>query len=326
MHRRTVLSTTATALGSAAIGSHSVQGATSDGQKLIRELGVSPIQFLDDTASESEFYNEFAPIVDLGCRLYQHATDTEETAEWQSLLRNLSTETINTNPEAYNALLHHLQELIDTLSSLAVFPDRLSTLLNKIGKMASKTERVMKFLPFAWNLKQVLDVGCRLHDLREEHRYIPARHYVELITHLTLLAVEVVLLATGVGGAYKFASGVTRKSSQLLINSVGRRISWTAYSWILTLIHWPVRIVYADSVGNALEETTERVATALVTNSDHTKGAARRQAKTQVHKIAPKTLSGMNKQEYQRLQAEWPPERIVAHPIKFFDHFIAQTF
>jgi len=52
-----------------------------------------------------------------------------------------------------------------------------------------------------------------------------------------------------------------------LINVVGRSIGWEAYAWVLSQIHWGIRVAFAEGSGFAIDRTVEEVSTLVVSDA-----------------------------------------------------------
>ena len=117
---------------------------------------------------------------------------------------------------------------------------------------------------------------------------------MKFFKHIALTIIEAILLITGVAVSYRVAFGATGWANRRIINVVGRRIGWRAYSWVLSQIHWGVRISFADGMGQAIGEVTEIVSQRLVSesrdaNNSLSKSEAQEIAKNDVKKMANRT-------------------------------------
>jgi hypothetical protein len=91
-----------------------------------------------------------------------------------------------------------------------------------------------------------------------------------LFQNVALVAVEVVLLAAGIGVSYRVAYGATGWVNRQLIHVVGRSIGWRAYSWMLSQIHWGIRVVFTEGFDQSIVTAVEVVSETVVEASSDT--------------------------------------------------------
>jgi hypothetical protein len=105
------------------------------------------------------------------------------------------------------------------------------------------------------------------------------------------------MLASGIGFAYKAAFRATGSINRVLINVVGKRMGWDVYSWILSQIHWCIRVIYAESTEQAINMTIKVVAEAVFYAAKGTNEIAREQAqemvRADVNEIASRNDGGL---------------------------------
>lgn len=74
--------------------------------------------------------------------------------------------------------------------------------------------------------------------------------------------------------------------NSIFVNIVGRRIGWNAYSWLLSLVHWGIRVVFAEGMGEAINGATEAVVDELVEASPLPHERAAKMAQSDVREVA----------------------------------------
>lgn len=289
VNRRRFLAGSATA-GATALGlQRPARGAVDF--NLVDEVGYSVIESLDDNWNRDELEEEMADVLDTACYAYGKVTtesgDTSSReAGYLARLGDLTWERLKTNPEAFDWLFDYVDKISHFVGALDVFPERIADTMDEVANMATEARRITKFVPLFWSVKGVLDSGCHIHNLVDAGREVTKKAYLRFFKHVALVIVELLLLAAGVGVAYKAAFRATGGVNSLLINVVGRRIGWQAYSWVLSLVHWGIRVVFAGGMDEAISETTGAVVDELVEASPLGRSQAESIAEEDVRKVA----------------------------------------
>ena len=249
------------------------------------------IEFIDDDWDPEELEENLEDALDLVCYAYGEVEDLGDTEPDQEpgyldRIGTLAWESVRSNPEAYDWILEYGDRLFDFIESVDLIPEWILDDVETVANKLSAAERVTKFIPLVWSVKGLLDTGCQIYEVLESGRSPDPDKYVRLFKNIALILVEIVLIASGIGAAYKVAFRTTGAVNRLLINIVGRRLGWGAYSWLLSMIHWGIRVVFASGVGQAMDGATERVAKELVAASPLSQGEATQLAQNDVRKVA----------------------------------------
>lgn len=186
------------------------------------------------------------------------------------------------NPEAYNWILERFEDITTVVSHLDFLPAKISSKLGEIG--VSKLRNLTKYIPFFWCLDGLFSVSCEIHNKHENGERVKKETIRELFEYIGLFIIEIMLLS--ISGGYSVAFRFTGAVNQKLINRVGTKVGWEVYSWLLSEIHWCIRIIYSESMGVAISKSTETVANNLVKKTDMTKACAEKQVSDQVELIA----------------------------------------
>lgn len=252
MFRRRFLQAGATALGSGA----ALPGrAGAESQDEFTDIfNRTIIQFFDDDWDDADLGNALGETVDHTCYAYGALSRDDQSERDPGYLIQLRE--LGQNSEVYDWALRNLEYFVDFLERLDVFSDELAERLSSLG---DRIGGATKLIPLVWSIKGVLDSGCSINDQLEAGKEVASRTYLDFFKRVALVAVEIVLLALGVSVAYKGAFRATGWVNQRLINTVGREIGWRAYSWVLSQIHWGVRVVFAEGMGQAIDETVQVV-------------------------------------------------------------------
>lgn len=216
------------------------------------------------------------------CYVLEKASDLADKLPQIPGLNDIDFENLDENQEKQNWILERFEDLLKVVSHLDFLPDTVTNIAESFE--ASKIRGWKKYVPFLWNLDGLLTVCCSIHEKHEKGKRIKEESFRELFEHIGLLIIEVVLLF-GSGG-YSLAFKLTGKINQNLINEVGRKVGWNVYSWLLSEIHWCIRIIYSESMDIAITESTETVASNLAKKTDMSKSCAKKQASDQVEQIA----------------------------------------
>lgn len=265
----------------------------------VDDFGFAVVDFFDDDWSEGDLKNATEDTVDYVCYAYGKFDQPEEVEASQdpgflSRLQQVGLEDLRDNPEAYDWLLRYLDDISDLLEWLDVFPDRIAT---KVSEFAEKASELSKYVPLVASIKSLLDSGCAIHDKLDAGRDPSEAAYIEFFKSVALTVVEVIALATGIGASYRVAFKYTGKVNRRLIHVVGRSIGWRAYSWVLSQIHWGIRIVFAEGMDQGINEAAGEVSEAVITASSDTQdpvseSEAKEQARNDVMAMAEHTDRG----------------------------------
>ncbi|MFC6953502.1 hypothetical protein [Halorubellus litoreus] len=235
----------------------------------VDEFGYAVVDFFDDDWDESGLKNAVSETVDSVCYAYGKLDDPEEVESTQesgflSSFQQVGLEELQENPDAYDWLLEYLDDIGEFLGWLDVFPDRIA---EEVSDLADKASRFTKYVPLVSSVKGVLDSGCGIHEQLEAGKSPSADRYVEFFKYVALTIVEVILLILSFGASYRVAYSVTGKINQLLIHRVGRSIGWRAYSWVLSQIHWGVRVAFGEGMAQSINQTVGTVSEEVVSAS-----------------------------------------------------------
>lgn len=208
--------------------------------------------------STEDLEDEFSDSINFGCEIYMKASGSNEEDDWNSELLNkiqkIDQDDLDQNPEAYNWAMEMIDDFVGFLSYLDIFPEWIG---DKLEKNRSRIRSITDLLPLLWSLKGFLDTGCLISNRLESGRRVAEETYIKFFKYAALAIVEVFLLVTGAGVAYRTAFKATWSINRMLVNRVGRRVGWKAYSWVLSQIHWGIRVVFAEGFGKAVDQATE---------------------------------------------------------------------
>ncbi|WP_276274272.1 hypothetical protein [Haloarcula litorea] len=267
MDRRTYLKSAASI--SAATVRFPTISAASSSHGFIDEFGLAVVDFFDDDWGRKDLEDEVGEAVNFVCYAYGKLADQEDEehsadAGFLSQLEQISLSNLKQNPEAYNWILEYLQDIVYFVSELDVFADSVA---GRLESFAEDARNITKYIPLIGSIKGVLDSGCSIHKSLERDEQVAESAYVKFFKCVALAVVEVVLLVTGVGASYRVAFGATGWVNQQLINVVGRSIGWRAYAWVLSQIHWGIRVAFAEGSGLAIDRTVGEVTTIVVSDA-----------------------------------------------------------
>lgn len=262
----------------------------------VDDFGFAVADFFDDDWNEADLKNAMEGTVTHVCYAYGKFDQPKEVEASQdpgflSRLQQVGLDDLRDNPKVYDWLLRYLDDISDLLEWLDVFPDRIST---KVSEFAEKASDLTKYVPLVASTKGVLDSGCAIHEKLEAGKDPSEAAYIEFFKFVALTVVEVIALATGVGASYRVAFKSTGWVNRRLIHMVGHSIGWRAYSWVLSQIHWGIRIVFAEGIGQGINETVGEVSEAVILASSETqdpvsKSEAKEQVRTDVMAMAEQT-------------------------------------
>lgn len=294
MFRRTFLRSTATATG--ITGGLSAVSRGAAGSTFVEKFQFAVIDSFDDVHDNTDLEDEVEEAVDFICYAYGLLDEPDEVKTscepgFLSRFHDIVLEEFASNPDAYNWLLEYVDAIAEFIETLNVFPDRIA---ESVSDFADSAGNLTRFVPLVASIKGVLDSGCRIHEILEAGRNPKERHYVGFFKHVALTVVEVILLAPGFNASYRVAYGATGWVNRRLVNAVGRSIGWRAYSWVLSQVHWGIRIVFTEGVGRSISETVEAVTQEVVSASSSTdapvsESTARELARSDVKKLADHT-------------------------------------
>lgn len=265
--------------------------------------------FLNDDWNLRDLEDELEDALDVVCYAYgkfeelgEDDVEVDEDPGFLEQLTDLTWEELQDSPETYEWLLQYLSEFVVFVSAFDAFSDDVADAMEKGAEIVEKSRNLAKFIPVAWSLKNVCDAGCEIHEKLEGGRFVSQDAYIDFLQAVALLIVEIVLLATGVGGAYKAAFKTVGGVNRLLVNRVGKQLTWAAYSRLLSVTHWGIRVVYAESFGKAIEETTDVVAKELKNTGEISQSRANELAEADVNAVAEKSDEGLFESEYERYE------------------------
>ena len=179
-------------------------------------------------------------------------------------MEQINLSNLKQNPETYNWILEYLQDIAYFVSELDVFADSVA---DRLESFVKGTRSITKYIPLIGSIRGVLDSGCSIHESLERDEEVAESAYVKFFKYVALTVVEIILLVTGIGASYRVAFGATGWVNQQLINVVGRSISWRAYAWVLSQIHWGIRVAFAEGSGLAIDRTVGGVTTIVVSDA-----------------------------------------------------------
>jgi len=289
VNRRTFLWITASAT-TAAVGFPNTSTATLD-IDFRGDFGYAVASFFDDDGDQAELEDATFEAVHYGCYAYGMVedlagSDMPEESGYLDQLVELPSDSDIADWAAEN------------LSSLAYFVEKLGVIsdavVEKIEALSDTVQDGAKYVPLVLSVKGVLDKGCSIHSQVEARKEISKKTYTEFFKRVALVAVEIILLAAGVSLAYKTAFGATGWVNKRLINSVGSHIGWEAYSWLLSQVHWGVRVAFSSGMGQAIDDTVGLVAAEVVSAShmvgdDVSRETAEQEAQNHVEDVANHT-------------------------------------
>lgn len=267
MNRRTYLKSAASI--TAATAGFPAVSAASRPHEFIDEFGVAVVDFFNDDWDREDLEDEVGEAVDFVCYAYgkladHDEADVSEESGFLSRLEQISMANLEQNPEAYNWLLEYLHDIVYFVSKLDVFADAVA---DELERFVEGARTITKYIPLIGSIKSVLDAGCSIHQTIERGEEVAESAYVNFFKCVALTVVEVVLLITGVGASYRVAFGATGWVNRQFINVVGRSIGWEAYAWVLSQIHWGIRVAFAEGSGFAIDRTVEEVSTLVVSDA-----------------------------------------------------------
>lgn len=316
VNRRRFVQSTVIGLG---VGVGNVEALSSrDESGFIDKFGYGVVDFFDSNWDVSDLEEELEAVVDLTCYAYgeieelaDEDQDVPEDPGFLDSFKELVLDELDDNPEAYNWILNFTDDIASLLSHLDVFPDEIGENLEGVSTAGKE---VTKFIPLVANVKQILDTGCRIYNKIHAGKSPSESTFINFFKYVALTIIEVILLATGAAVSYRVAFGATGWVNQRLINVVGRRIGWRAYSWVLSQIHWGVRMTFAEGIGQTISDVTETVTQRLVAvstdaNDPLSTSEARQIAKNDVKKMADHTDEWDFSFEYWELN-QWREQQI----------------
>ena len=240
-------------------------------------FGSTIIQFFDDDWDDADLGHALGETVDHTCYAYGAIAEDEGFERDSGYLSRLKE--LGQNSEVYGWALRNLEYFVDFLERLDVFSDDLG---ERLSSVSDSIRKGTKLVPLVWSVKGVLDSGCSINNQLETGEGVAAETYLDFFKRVALVAVEIVLLALGASVAYKGAFRATGWVNQRLINTVGREMGWQAYSWVLSQIHWGVRVVFAEGMGQAIDETVETVTEEVVDVARESDGSSEKEVRSVV--------------------------------------------
>lgn len=203
--------------------------------EFIDKFGYGVVDFFDSSWDVEDLKDELEEVVDFTCYAYgeienlgaDEEQDTSEKPGFLDSFQELAIEELTDNPEAHDWVLNLTEDIASLLDHLDVFPDNLG---EKLDNVTTAGKKVTKFIPLIANVKHILDTGCNIYDKIHAGRSPSESTLVKFFKYVALTIIEVILLITGAAMSYRVAFGATGWANQRIINIVGRRIGWRAYS------------------------------------------------------------------------------------------------
>ena len=275
MFRRQFLQTGTTAL---VIGATIPRLAGAESNSEFTDVfGRTIIQFFDDDWDDADLGDALGETVDHTCYAYGLLSEDGESERDSGYLSRIKE--LGQNSEVYDWALQNLEYFVDFLERLDVFSDDLA---ERLSSVSDRVREATKLVPLVWSVKGVLDSGCSINDQLDAGEDVAAETYRDFFKRVAIVAVEIVLLALGVSVAYKGAFRATGWVNQRLINTVGREMGWRAYSWVLSQIHWGIRVVFTEGMGQAIDETVETVSDEVVDLASESEGTSEEEVRSVV--------------------------------------------
>ncbi|MDS0261862.1 hypothetical protein NDI56_20875 [Haloarcula sp. S1CR25-12] len=241
----------------------------------IDAFGFAVADFFDDDWDDTALEGAVDEAVDFICYAYGKFDNPEDVDSGKedgflSELGDIGLSDLANNPDAYNWILRYLEDIADFLSWVDFFPDGIA---DEVQSLAGDAREVTRFVPLVASVRALLDTGCGLHDQIDAGNSPSEKDYVELFQNVALVVAEVVLLTAGIGASYRVAYGATGWVNRQLINVVGRSIGWRAYSWVLSQIHWGIRVAFTEGFDQSIVTTVDIVSEGVIDASSGTNSA-----------------------------------------------------
>jgi len=260
------------------------------------DFGVA--EFFDDDWNHTALKEAVSEAVDFICYAYSELDDPDEIDSeneegFLSKLSQIGLDELENNPDAYNWLLRYLEDIGEFLEWIDPFPDSFGS---KVQTFASDASDVTRFIPLVASVRGLFDTGCTLHDQIDAGNAPAESGYINLFQNMSLVVVEIALLMTSISVSYRVAYGTTGWVNRQLIHVVGRSIGWRAYSWVLSQIHWGIRVVFTEGFDQSIVASVDTVSKEVVAASNDTGDAvsasqANSWAQTHVERMAEHTDS-----------------------------------
>lgn len=286
-------------------------------KQFIDKFGLAVASFFDEDWDSNQLAENVSEAIEFICYSYGVLDDEEAKRKYNkergflSEFNQYSVEHLVENEGFLNWFQKNLSEVVDLLDGIDVLSEPLVTMFEEaIGRV----DRVTKYIPLIGCLKGLLETGCSLHANLERDGKAKPKAYIKFFKNVALVAVEIVLLAAGFSAAYRVAYGATGWVNRQLIYVVGRSIGWRAYSWVLSQIHWGIRVAFAEVSNLAIKETVEEVTSEIIKDANRhgvqlSEREVKRWVREDVESIAVQSSDMIDKW---RLQAELLVENLLA--------------
>lgn len=231
----------------------------------MEKFSIAVADFFDDDWERDDLAEHVSEAVDFVCLAY--GVLDEDTDEYEqekgSLSRfgDFSLSRIVESEEFLNWFQRNLEVVADFIREFEILA---APVVDEFEEAVERIDSVARYVPLVGSLKGLLNTGCSLHAGIDRNGEASREAYTRFFKNAALVAVEIVLLAIGAGGSYRIAYGTAGWINRRLINAVGSSIGWSAYSWVLSQIHWGIRVTYAGSSGLAIEKSVEEVTEAVI--------------------------------------------------------------
>lgn len=269
-------------------------------------------EFLDDDWSEEEFEEEMLDALEPVCYAYGKlenlGEDIDQESGYLSQLQGGLLEDVKDSSEPYEWALEYLGDIATFASSFNGFSEDVTEMMQEVAKKAKSARSLAKFIPLFWSVRGICESGCKIRSQLERDKEVLQSTYITFLKYVALAIIEIAMLASGFGAAFSASYKSVGVVNRVLINRIGHRIGWAAYSRLLSVVHWGVRVIYAETIGKAIEDTIRAVISELVEASSLSKPKARGVARKDVRTVAKKADSDMIEGDFE----SWKANRLIA--------------
>jgi hypothetical protein len=272
---------------------------------LIDGFGMALVDPFDEDISREDIVEPVEQTVDLACYITglgdEGGDDFDGDLGVVERFQRYELADIVRSNEFLDWFARNIEEVAEVLGSTGFVPDNYAERFAEVGEKISKKS---KYIPVIGRLKAVLDSGCHIHGKLEDEERVAEEAYIRFLKNAALLTIEILLLISGFGASYRVAFSAAGRANMYLINTVGRTIGWRAYSWVLSQIHWIVRVAFSESFGLVIEDTVDEVTRIVVSDAELygdvelAQDRVRSQVTNQVERIALAQSSGLEKEVY----------------------------
>lgn len=227
--------------------------------------------YIDDDWSENELVSAVSETVDLVCYAYGELDEAAEEIDYESgflsRVPEFDLDGLNDNEDFYDWILERFSGIASFVAEMDIFPDGLA---NELEKFDPNLRKYTAYIPFAWALKNLLDTGCTIHRRFEKEQEVEPSTYISFCKYTGLFLIECLLLLVGSSTPYRVAFKATGKVNQAIIKHIGQNIGWTLYSWLLSGIHWCIRIVFSESIDQGISVAVKKASEGVVDDFEAT--------------------------------------------------------